>query len=289
MIEDFLSSWGLFRDTYLAGWFLAIELSLSGVFVVARGQIFLGAALSQASLLGITVGLLLTGTDEPHDGHFFETSLGSATLAVTFSVIAALWASKGPSTRRTSSEAMNGYIWLFASSVGLILVSQSPHGPEELQAVAFSSLIGATSADVVIFAVAAALLAIFVGLRQRAVVLFLLDPAFARAVGLNVGVWQLGLGLWLGVSIGLAIRVAGLLFTFGCLVLPALIAQSTCSRLAPQLVVAPIVGVLVSVASSVVAHELDLPSGQVTVALFCAVVAIIWTVRLIVRKSTGRA
>ena len=57
MIAGFFDSWALFHDAYLAGWLIGVLLSLVGVFVVARDQIFIGAAVSQASLFGIAVGI----------------------------------------------------------------------------------------------------------------------------------------------------------------------------------------------------------------------------------------
>ena len=41
MIELFVASWDLFHNTYLAGWGIALLLSLLGVFVVARDHIYL--------------------------------------------------------------------------------------------------------------------------------------------------------------------------------------------------------------------------------------------------------
>ena len=48
----------------------------------------------------------------------------------------------------------------------------------------------------------------------------------AAAVGMNLKLWGLITSAWLGLAVGLAIRVSGMLYTFGCLVLPALIAKS---------------------------------------------------------------
>ena len=44
MITTFLESWDLFYLTYLTGWAIAAGLGLAGIIVVARDQIFLGAA-----------------------------------------------------------------------------------------------------------------------------------------------------------------------------------------------------------------------------------------------------
>ena len=60
MIARFLASWALFSQAYMTAWLIALLLSLIGVLVVARDQIFLGAAISQAATLGIAVALVLS-------------------------------------------------------------------------------------------------------------------------------------------------------------------------------------------------------------------------------------
>ena len=49
MIGRFLESWPLFHNAYLGGWLIGVLLATLGVLVVARDQIFIGAAISQAS------------------------------------------------------------------------------------------------------------------------------------------------------------------------------------------------------------------------------------------------
>jgi ABC-type Mn2+/Zn2+ transport system permease subunit len=61
VIESFLASWALFQNAYVAGWLIAMLLALLGVVVVTRDQIFLGAAVSQASVLGIAVAVCAGG------------------------------------------------------------------------------------------------------------------------------------------------------------------------------------------------------------------------------------
>src|SRR5881397_280919 len=42
--------------------------------------------------------------------------------------------------------------------------------------------------------------------------------AMATAVGMRVPVWAAGVTVWLGLTVGLSLRVSGVLYTFGCLV-----------------------------------------------------------------------
>ena len=57
MIADFVASWSLFGTTYAVGLLAAIALAQVGLWVVARNQIFLGAAVAQASALGVAAAL----------------------------------------------------------------------------------------------------------------------------------------------------------------------------------------------------------------------------------------
>ena len=57
MILEFLESWTLFSQTYISALLIGASLSLMGVVVVARGNIFVAAALAQASVLGVALSL----------------------------------------------------------------------------------------------------------------------------------------------------------------------------------------------------------------------------------------
>ncbi|MGH7822801.1 MAG: metal ABC transporter permease, partial [Candidatus Binatia bacterium] len=129
MIEGFLASWPLFHNTYLAGWLIAMLLSLVGVVVVARDQIFIGAAVSQASTLGIALAMWV-GASVAGGGE--EPELVLSLMAVGFSVIAALLTARGGAAGRESHEAITGWVFLVSGSLSILIVSHSPHGLEEI-------------------------------------------------------------------------------------------------------------------------------------------------------------
>jgi ABC-type Mn2+/Zn2+ transport system permease subunit len=101
-----------------------------------------------------------------------------------------------------------------------------------------------------------------------------MDPEMAAAVGLATGRWLRGVALWLGLAIGLSIRASGLIYTFGCLVLPALVARNLCREVRPMLWVAPAVAAAAAFAAFVVANAADVPPAHAAVALLCALVAL---------------
>jgi len=282
VIEEFIASWPLFGDTYLAGWCVAALLSLVGVYVVARDQIFLGAAVAQASTLGTAVAIWLQGVTVIHA---LRSEALTFLLAVTASIATALLRARPSGPGRESPEAVTGWVFLAGGSIPVLLLAHNPHGLEEVHRILFSSILGASRSDLVLFALL--LFATIVGimrLRDR-MILFATDPEMAGAIGMPVRRWAVGLAIWLGLSVGLSIHTAGMLYGFGCLVLPALIARRLCRNVRPMFVVAPAVGVGSAVVSFVVAHRMDWPPAQLTVALLCAVLAAVWGVDFLRRQS----
>jgi ABC-type Mn2+/Zn2+ transport system permease subunit len=282
MIQSFLDVWPLFQNAFLAGWGIALVLSLLGIVVVARDQIFVGVAMSQASMLGIAVSMVAGAGCAGVTCHD-----ASAFWAVGFSVATALAAAAAEARGGETHEAITGWVFLTAASGSILLLAHSPHGVEEIHRLMASSLLGAERRDVLVFAflgAASVFAALF--LRPQAM-LYAMDPPMAASVGLPVRLISAIFSLALGIAVGLSIRVSGMLFTFGCLVLPALAAKSLCREVGRMFLVAPVVGVASAVVAFVVANEYDYPPAQMTVALLAGVVVISWIVKA-VRTSVAR-
>lgn len=287
MIEEFLSSWPLFQDAYLAGWLIALLLAIVGVLVVARDQIFLGAAVSQASTLGIAAALglgaiqgdaLAAEVEWIHEaGPFF--------MAIAFSIMAALIIGHTGVVGRDSYEAVTGWIFLISASLSIIVVWSSPHGIEEVHSLLFSEIIGVTRLDLYGFSSLAVVTIVAVALHYRRLLLLIIDPEMASAVGMKVGRWGLAISAWLGLAIGLSIHASGLLYTFGCLVLPGLIAKNLTRNVAPMFIVAPIIALVTTTTGFIFAHSYELPLAQLSVALMSVALACVWIAKRLTQRQ----
>ncbi len=279
MIDSFISSWPLFHQSYLTGWLIGLLLALVGVLVVARDQIFIGAAVSEASTLGIALTLWGTAIIPEDQFHWLHSDLFATVMAVVFSILAASMTGRAGAEGRESHEAITGWVFLIAASLSILIVSHSPHGLEEIHRLLSSSIIGATMRDVWIFAAMAGLTAFFLAAFYRKLMLFALDQAMAAAIGLKMKMWTLATSAWLGLAIGLSIRSSGMLYTFGCLVLPALVAKNLCREVRYMFFVAPAVAMGIGFAGFVLANHHDYPPGQLTVTLFCLLLVVAWVSR----------
>jgi len=275
VIAEFLSSWSLFGDAYISGCLIAALLGVIGVLVVARDQIFLGAAVSQASMLGLTIGLEVGWTG----AGWYEFDAFTSILGGVFAIAGALVTASFRSSDAESREAVTGWLFCVGMSLSVLLVAHSPHGLEEVHRLVSSTLVGATRIDVDLLAMLAAITAIVLAVAWRTCILVIMDPEAAKAAGVRVDWWDRAMYIWLGIAIALSLRVSGLVYSFGFLVLPALVAKSVCREMRTMLLVAPGVALVIAAVSFVVAHSYDLPPAHVGVAGLCAAVLGAWSVR----------
>ena len=267
MILEFLESWALFSQTYISALLIGASLSLMGVVVVARGNIFVAAALAQASVLGVALSL------------FFE--IGQPVLSAVLCSVGSsfLVSRKHQEGGVSTSEEITGWIFLAGGSLSVLLLARMPYGLKEIQSLFSSSIIGAGSVDIIVFAV---LLFVFVGflaLRMRRLTLYLSDPVMAAAVGANIILWSIAISSTLGLVTGLAIRSSGMLFTFGSMILPAQMAKIMCRNISGMFLVAPLMSIFCVLLGLVLGNYYDLPPAQTVVALMCFLLVLTWVLR----------
>jgi ABC-type Mn2+/Zn2+ transport system permease subunit len=118
VIARFLASWELFSHAYMTAWLISILLSIVGVLVVARDQIFLGAAISQAATLGIAVAMVLGEILPGEHLVWLRSDNTLSVMAMGFSVLAALLTARRGHSGSESHEALTGWVFLGVSESG---------------------------------------------------------------------------------------------------------------------------------------------------------------------------
>jgi ABC-type Mn2+/Zn2+ transport system permease subunit len=272
--HDVADTWSLFANGWWAAWLVAICLALPGVLVVARNQIFIGAAVAQSSTAGMAAGFwiagLMAGLGKPVDPCASHAAWSMAQMvpfiaAGVAAVLAALVCAPSPREGRGSPESRTGWIFLVASALGIVLLTRSAHGTREVERLIASSVLGATTFDVVLLALLAVITVLVVILTRRRLVVLAIDPGWSPLADMRRGPWEAGLAMWVGLATASAIHSVGLLFAFACLILPALAARAACREVWTQFIVAPILAVIGTSIGFAFATHHDLPLPQVAV------------------------
>jgi len=275
VISSFLESWDLLWATFVSGWGIAVLLGTLGVVVVGRDQIFIGAAVTQAATLGLAVALAMG---------LAAQGWALSCFAVVFSVAATIMTirhTRGGQTR----EAITGWVFLFCGGLVVLLLTNMPLNMRDVQQLLISNMIGATAAEAMGFLIAAGAVVGAAAFLRRPLSLWVMDRTMAAGVGLRVGMMELAFAVVLGAALGLALQTAGMLYTFGCLVLPGLIAKQLSRRVGPMFLIAPAVALAAAIVGSVLANQLDYPPGPFVVVLLGALLAPGWAYRRYVKRS----
>ena len=208
------------RSAFLAGTAIALASGLVGYFVVLRGQVFTGDALSHVAFTG-ALGALAFGVD---------LWLGLYGACV---VVALVMAALGTRGRPDDTVVGNVFAWMLGlGALFLTISTTSSRGVSATSGVSvlFGSIFGLSAGQAVIDAAVALAVSAVVVAIGRPLVFASADAAVAAARGVPVrglGVVLLGL---VGVTAADATHAVGALLLLGLLAAPAGAAQRLTSR-----------------------------------------------------------
>jgi zinc/manganese transport system permease protein len=231
-----------------------------GLHIIKREVIFVDLALAQVATLGTCVCLWLG--HEADDPHNFFWSLGF-TLAG-----ALLFTFTRPSRKaRVPQEALIGIIYVVAAAAGILLMSKSPHGKEELQRTLVGDLLTVTPPQIWKTAALYAVIGLVHFIFRKQFIKLSFDHDHAEHGGLNVRLWDFLFYALFGLIVTSFVQVGGVLMVFSYLIVPAASAAFLVRSLPLQLLVGWIVATLGSIGGLYWSFHKDLPTGA---AIVCA-------------------
>ncbi len=247
----------LFGTAWLAMLLAAIPLACVGIFVVARGHILLAVAASQSAACGAACAMFVIGYGS--NGHTHgDLRIHAGAIAGGLLGTALSW-----------SGAQERAAWLFvAAGAGtILLVANSPYGMHDVLALQHSHALVAGTFEAITFFILMVAVTIILLRWHRPLRLLVIDPAHAKRCGIHTRHWHLALGAVIGLVLSLGVSVFGLLYTFSCLILPALIGGRLIRTFWPLLLVAPIIAILGVASGIIIGHSADLAPGQSSAAM----------------------
>jgi zinc transport system permease protein len=266
-VGDFLAAREIWQVPLAASVVAGALLGALGVYVVLRRTVFVSAALTQLSTLGMVATLMVEERIHIETEHASE----QLAVAIAFSVIGALvlgaWRS-----RRLPAEASVGAGWVVASALVVLGTSRLVHASHDLAGMVFGNAVAVTFGELaalgVVFVVALGVHVLF----EKELVFSSFDPETARALGVRVGLWDTVLFASVGVAIPPAARALGALPVFALLTLPAAGALLAGARLRASFALAAVAGVLAAGGGYLVSWFAETPTGA-TMVVVAAVIA----------------
>jgi zinc transport system permease protein len=251
------------RTAFAAGAVVGVLAPAVGFFVVQRRMSLIGDGLGHTAFAGVAAGTLLG-----------ISPVATALAATVGGAVGIEWLR---SRHRAAGDQALALLFYTGLAAGVVIASAAGSFDAGLFAFLFGAILTVTREDLVLIAVLAAASLAVVGLLYRAFAAVVLDEEGAKAAGVPVGALNVAIAGLVGVTVGVSMRIVGVLLIAALMVLPVVAASRLARSLRGTLLLSMAIGVASSAVGLTVAYYANLAAGGtiVLVAAAFAVAAIV--------------
>lgn len=254
-------SFEFMRNALWAAVLVSVICGVIGTFVVVKRLVFISGGISHAAFGGL--------------GMFYWMGLSPILGGVLVAVAAS--AALGLSGREPnrSQDAAIGVVWAVGMALGIVFIAKTPGFAPNLMTYLFGNILTVAAADVTMLLALDLTVLVVITLFFKEFVAIAFDDTFARVQGVPVRFLLTLFMVLTGLSIVVLIQVVGIVLVIALLTIPPLIALSLCRDMLPVMLIAALVGVLVSLGGLALSFHFDLPSGPAIVLLGAALLGVL--------------
>jgi len=269
--QDFWAGRDLWREPMIAGVLAGAILGYVGVFVVLKRMVFVSAALSEISGVGVAFAFWLSAVlgIDPHLHGAIPVLLEPTWFSLIFACVAAALFSLQPGHRKLAPETIVGLGYIISSALVLAILN-SPRIAQEAHAIGdilFGNAVTVPRQQIfaLLAAGVAAALAHLLFFKELLFVSY--DRETAMVQGVGIFRYELLLNLVTAVVISVATRAVGALPVFAFSVIPAAAALMLSERMRSTITLAVLFGVISAAVGYYVSWVEQLPTGATMVVV----------------------
>jgi zinc/manganese transport system permease protein len=254
-----------------------------GLHIVRRGVIFVDLALAQVATVGTCIAILMH-----YDAHSWQSYAMSFGLTLVGAAIFTL--TRNQHHHHVPQEALIGIIYVVSAAVGILLLSNSDHGNEELKETLVGDLLNLQTPQQVLkpFALYAGIALVHFIFRKKFLAISF-APERADADKVSIGGWDFLFYALFGLVVTTFVQIGGVLLVFSYLIIPAVCANFLAKRLVSLLLLGWAVSTVGSVTGLYCSFKFNLPTGAAIVcALGCALMFSIVVSRILMRTQGAK-
>lgn len=197
------------RNAFIISILVSIPAALLSCFLVLKGWSLMGDAISHAVLPGVVLAYILA----------IPLAIG-AFVAGIFCAIATGYITEHS---RVKEDTVMGVVFSGMFGLGIVMITKI-ETDVHLDHILFGDMLGIGLGDIVETGIIALVIAAFIALRWRDLLLYVFDPQHASAIGLPVKFLHYGLLAVISLSVVAALKAVGIILAIALLVAPGAIA-----------------------------------------------------------------
>jgi zinc transport system permease protein len=237
----------------LAALLASIGCGIMGTYVVVKRIAFIAGGIAHSVLGGM--GAAVYFGFEPLHG------------ALPAAIIAALLIGWVHLQFRAQEDTLISALWAIGMAIGVLFIAKAPGYQADLMSYLFGNILLVPRESLWFMVALDVLLLLIVGAYHRQFLAVVFDDEFARMRGLPVGFFYLLLLVLVAITVVLLIQVVGLILVLALLTLPAAVAGHYVHSLGVMMVIATLLGSLLSIAGLALSYGPDLPAGPMIILL----------------------
>ena len=252
-----------------------------GLHVLARGIVFVDLSLAQVAALGITIAILAGHTVDSQAAYWYA-------LAFSFSG-AVLFAVSRRYEQAIQQEVVIGIVYAVCAALGVLALDRAPQGAEHIKQILIGSILTVSADQVAHLAVLYAAMGFVHWMLRRPLIQASFHPEPPSSTRF---IWDVVFYGSFAMVVTSSVRIAGVLLVFSYLIVPAAIATLLTKGIRPRLLLAWVLGVVITAAGLAASWAWDLPTGPAIVAAFGAAIAltgVLFGLRVLSALMVGRA
>ncbi|MDI6758017.1 MAG: metal ABC transporter permease, partial [Endomicrobiia bacterium] len=188
-----------------------------------------------------------------------------AALSVAFLGVLFFW-HRGKDEKSLTNESVIGLVYVLSCALGLILIAKNPRIEASGIDLLKGNILYTTTSDLILLSIMTVVILPLHILLFKEFLFVSFDRETAHTTKLRTNLYEFILYLTIGITVALCMRVGGILFVFGSLVIPPLIGLILIRRIGFVFLFSVIAAVVSAVSGIFLSYFLDLPS---TPAILC--------------------
>jgi len=244
------------QKALIAAVLVSIACGVVGSYVVIKRIVSLSGAISHAAFGGVGLGYFL--------------GVNPVLAAIPFSIISAMAIGGVRQITNISEDTGIGILWSVGMAIGVIFINLTPGYAPDLFSYLFGSILTVNNTDLYIMLILDLIIITTVYLFRREFLAVSFDEEFSKVIGLHsLLIYMLLLAL-VALSVVVLIKVVGVILLIALFTIPAAISKQYTYNLRKLMILATVVGIILTSVGLILSYIFNLASGATIVMVLAA-------------------
>ena len=231
----------------------SIGCGVMGTYVVVKRIVFIAGGVAHSVLGGIGVAIYFGFNP------LYGALLVAIVVALVIGWVRLYW--------QTQEDTLISALWAIGMAVGVLFISSAPGYQADPMSYLFGNILLVSQESLWFMVGLDALLLLVVAVYHQQFLAVVFDEEFARLRGIPASFFYLLLLVLVAVTVVMLIQMVGLILVLALLTLPAAVAGQYVHSLGRIMLIATVLGMLVSTAGIAISYAPDLPVGPTIILL----------------------